>query len=186
MQINNNNSITFNGHYIIKGDIKSIEKFSKLVHANYIDDSYGFVNLKNPDKFWGWEEEVLIPKFTRNQDYAESLHVTNDDADIVRAYRSKKFADEEKSLNKFKDIYEYADALEKKQVEKLSEYFRAQFEGVSSFCDFMIDRFVDGRRHLADVMGFDVANDIKTVNAKDAIQAIKENRFDFVEGKIIE
>lgn len=63
MQINNNNSITFNGHYIIKGDIKSIEKFSKLVHANYIDDSYGFVNLKNPDKFWGWEEEVLIPKF---------------------------------------------------------------------------------------------------------------------------
>ena len=50
----------------------------------------------------------------------------------------------------------------------------------------MIDRFVDGRRHLADVMGFDVANDIKTVNAKDAIQAIKENRFDFVEGKIIE
>ena len=82
MQINNNN-INFNGRYIVKGDIKLIEKFSKLIHSNYIDDSYGFINLKNPDKFWGWEEEVLIPKFTRNQDYAESLHVTNDDADIV-------------------------------------------------------------------------------------------------------
>lgn len=186
MQVNNSNSINFKGRYIVKGDIKSIEKFSKLIHANYIDDSCGFVNLKNPDKFWGWEEEVLIPKFTHNQDYAESLHATNDDADIVRAYRHKKFEKEEKSSEKYKDIYEYTNVLEQKQVAKLSEYFRAQFEGINSFCDFMIDKFVEGRRHLAEVMGYDVANDIKTIHAKDAIQAIKENRFDFVEGEILE
>ena len=186
MQINNNNLINFSGRYIVKGDIKSIEKFSKLIHSNHIDDSCGFVNLKNPDKFWGWEEEVLIPKFSTNQDYAESLHATNDDADIVRAYRRKKFEKEEKYSERYKDIYEYTNALEQKQVAKLSEYFRAQFEGISSFCDFMIDRFVEGRRHLAEVMGYDVANDIKTVQAKNAIQAIKENRVDFVEGEILE
>ena len=86
----------------------------------------------------------------------------------------------------YKDIYEYTNVLEQKQVAKLSEYFRTQFESVNSFCDFMIDRFVEGRRHLAEVMGYDVANDIKTIHAKDAIQAIKENKFDFVEGKILE
>lgn len=186
MQIQNTNQTNFQGKYIVKGSVKSVEKFGRLMHSHYVDDTYGYVNLRHPDKFWGWEEEVLIPKFDDAQKYTESLHATNDEADILRDFRKNKFeSNEAQELKNSKDIYEYADILETRLFNRLRGYFVAMAECENNFCDFMIDRFVEGRKIVNEIFGTGTSKTIKSINADDAIEAMYHGNFDVVNGEIL-
>lgn len=54
MQIQNNYSPNFQGKYIVKGGLKAVNKFSELIYDNHFIDNHNYINLKTPDKFWGW------------------------------------------------------------------------------------------------------------------------------------
>lgn len=187
MQIQNNYSQNFQGKYIVKGSLKAVNKFSDLMYDNHFIDNHNYINLRTPDKFWGWEELTLIPKFSERQNYAESLQATNNDADVIRKFITKRIEeDENKPLRKAQDIFQYADELEKRLRIRLQGYKDAAACGKDSLCDFMIDRYLDGRKKVAEIFGVEEAKKIKTVKAEDAIEAIKQGKFDFVEGNILE
>ena len=69
---------------------------------------------------------------------------------------------------------------------RLQGYKDAAASGKDSLCDFMIDRYLDGRKKVAEIFGVEEAKKLKSVKAEDAIEAIKQGKFDFVEGSIIE
>lgn len=187
MQIQNNYSPNFQGKYIVKGGLKAVNKFSELIYDNHFIDNHNYINLKTPDKFWGWEELTLIPKFSERQNYAESLHATNDDADVIRKFIAKKIAeDENKPLRRAKNIFQYAKELETRLRIRLQGYKDAAASGKDSLCDFMIDRYLDGRKKVVEIFGVEEAKKLKSVRAEDAIEAIKQGKFDFVEGSILE
>lgn len=187
MQIQNNYSPNFQSKYIVKGSLKAVNEFSNLIYDNHFIEKENYINLRNPDKFWGWEELVLIPKFSPKQNYAESLHSTNKDADVIRKFIAQKVDEDEKTpLRKSQDLYQYANELEKRLRIRLKGFEEAENNGRDSLCDFMIDKYLEGRRLVAKIFGTEEAKKIKSIRAEDAIEAIKKDKFDFVEGKILE
>ena len=187
MQIQNNYSPNFQGKYIVKGSLEAVNKFSNLIYDNHFIEKENYINLKNPDKFWGWEELVLIPKFSPKQNYAESLHSTNKEADVVREFITKKVDEDENTpLRKSQDLYQYAKELEKRLRMRLKGFKEAENNGRDSLCDFMIDKYLEGRKRVAEIFGAEEAKKIKSIKAEDAIEAIEKGKFDFVEGNILE
>lgn len=188
MEIRNYNAVpmNFEGKYVVKGRKDYIDEFSNIVLKSFCDlDSF---KLKNPNKFWNYDLQLLIPSWS-NEQYTECLYVTNDDLYKILKYREKKPASKLKLISREIPI-EKAMKIVDEDILRLKKerqpYFDAVKKGENALADFMIEAFKKGRKILSDIFGPEDASKISIIDVNDALAAAEKGKFDFVHGKISE
>ena len=179
---------SFQANYIVKGSADDIHRFHQYV-INYPEEIC-HINI--------------IPEYSKDMPYMEVLFSTRDDREKLSAYSLKFFEDvlsdyqkvsqminssmeEDNSQEdeKIVQMLEYSlDKYEQKQDELMAPYIQAQRAGRDAMNDFMIDEFFRAGEKVVEILGKEEASKVQKLDVKEVLKAVKEGRFDFINGKI--
>ena len=160
----------FQGKYIVKGSVKTVDNFNLLLQKKMQSQN------QNVRKCWALDGELLIPRFDSDQPYMEVLTATNEDADKLGTY----------SANRMIKMAENGlDAMVQKLRSVHLKYFKAKEKGPQALNEFLFDKFTEGREVVNNIFGAEASKSIKSIDAEEAIEALKNNKFDITNGKIL-
>ena len=179
MTINNISNIpNFKGKYVITGSYKDLRKFEntiedelyKNVPVKYNIDGKDIVvmdtRIRNPQTFKMMNSDFVVDVPTQKNEFAELFVTNNSVLDLIK-YRAKSEPYRKiQSNNEAFNVVTLFDIAAKKSNEALSELIKTT------------------NIKLKDIFTAKTAKDIRIIEAKDALKAIEDNKFDFVEGVI--
>lgn len=205
MNISINNQPSFKGKFIITGTLDEINKFDDEYHKKYTQNANtrikkynNYVKKNNNSKDWQnyfenikelyfYDSRLLTDTYNENQKYNELLYLTNQDYD---KYFDRVFSlTEDENFNVLlqdnSNIVYDSDILdlELREVKKRIAYKEAQ-KTDDSIANFLIDIYVSAREKAKQIFGANKAKDVKIIKASEALEALKKDRFDMVDGEI--
>ena len=180
-QLNVHYQPNFQANYVIKGSAREIVELKKL-----LKNSPGHNNVFCRD---------LIPEYTKDQPYMETLYSTAEDRFHLRDYSRRKrsncciittewYLPPHSSDNMRSHELKHVVTVRKNEKPNLDESFQAVKDGKKDFADFMIEAYNNARAELVNILGKQKADAIKIFEVKDVLKAIKEKKFDFISGEI--
>ena len=202
----NNNQPSFQGAYIIKGVAQDVKKAKELIYKRCGDD----VNkLFHPERHYanGFEEcnyTFLTPIFDDAQPNVKAFIGTNEHSVNATNWYQKHLKPKKSlfarpmgvprrnmSRMELMAMIEETTKIINELQEKIAPFKRAQealeHNDRDPMNDFLIDSYLQAKQRLAEIKeAATVAMDeIKELDALEVIKAIKERRFNFITGEII-
>lgn len=205
MQINNSTSPNFKGIYIIKGPAYKVEKASDMIRracnntavhellaleANLSGKTY-----EAPKQVLRYFTDCLYCYLTNVYDtlqpLVQNLIATNEDTEIISEYLGKSFEDSETGeILNAEEAQALLYEIIEKQEEGMDKYESAKeacYRGDSSaLADIVVKSQIDAKNNLKEALApYEIpTSEVPVINAENIIEAINEERFDYINGHI--
>jgi len=215
MKINNTNlSVNFKGMYIVKGSNKDIETISNAIELKANVNANKWYSIPKKDALQDYDELHLVPDTKFTNSIVERLFFTNKHCSNFKNYcyynnindimeldmneicsAAKESGNITKTLRKVSSISNQQ-KLNIQEVMNRDEFVMRKLENgnisIDKYLDFFStvrDYFVNYSRKTIDEIKKVASvpfNEVAVLDAKDVLKAVKNDSFDFVNGRIIE
>lgn len=156
----NNTSPTFNGKFILSGNLKSLQNFMRLTENIKFDDESLFFS-------------VISPTYRAENPWVEVLCTKGYDAICAFDYFFNKH-----SCNYIEDY----DKIISGSAEEIAAYHSAIKSNTNKWADIVISGIAKGRK---DVKTIYKNEEVKVIKPEDAIKAYQAGKLDFETGTIL-
>jgi len=205
MQVNNSTSPNFKGIYIVKGTARNVERASDMIrracNSTAVHELLAFeANLSG--KTYEAPKQVLrdftdclycylTNVYDTLQPLVQNLIATNEDTEIISEYLGKSFEDSETGeILNAEEVQALLYETIEKQEEGMDKYESAKeacYRGDSSaLADIVVKSQIEAKNNLKEALApYEIpTSEVPVLNAENIIEAIDEERFDYINGHI--